>query len=84
MDKYQVLVIGSGPSGIFTTLELLKYDKNMKILMLDEGRNIKVRKCPKSKTNNAKIAHIKVTVFLFPNNLFNFIVLLFIKSPFLP
>ncbi len=52
MDKYQVLVIGSGPSGIFTTLELLKYDKNMKILMLDEGRNIKVRKCPKSKTNN--------------------------------
>lgn len=50
MEKYQVVIVGSGPSGIFTALELLKNDKNMKILMLDEGRSIKTRRCPKSKT----------------------------------
>jgi len=34
-------------SGIFTPLELLKHNKNIGILMLDEGRNIKIRKCHK-------------------------------------
>ena len=50
MNKYDVIIIGSGPAGIFTALELLKEKKDMKILMLDEGRSIKTRKCPKSKT----------------------------------
>lgn len=50
MDNYDVIVVGCGPAGIFTVLELLKENKNMKILMLDEGRSIKTRRCPKSKT----------------------------------
>jgi len=50
MKKYDVVIVGCGPSGIFTALELLKNDINTKILMLDEGKSIKVRKCPKAKT----------------------------------
>ena len=52
MNKYDVVIVGCGPAGIFTALELLKEDKNMKILMLDEGRSIKTRLCPKVKTKN--------------------------------
>lgn len=50
MENYEVVIVGCGPSGIFTALELLKNDKNIKILMLDEGRSIKTRRCPKAKT----------------------------------
>lgn len=50
MKKYDVVIIGCGPSGIFTALELLKNNNKTKILMLDEGRSIKTRKCPKAKT----------------------------------
>ena len=50
MKKYDVVVVGSGPAGIFTVLELLKNNDKLEILMLDEGRNIKTRRCPKSKT----------------------------------
>lgn len=50
MENYKVVIVGCGPSGIFTALELLKNDKDMKILMLDEGRSIKTRRCPKNKT----------------------------------
>lgn len=50
MNKYDVVIVGCGPAGIFTALELLKEDKNIKILMLDEGRSIKTRLCPKGKT----------------------------------
>lgn len=57
MNKYDVVIVGCGPAGIFTALELLKEDKNMKILMLDEGRNIKTRRCPKNKTKNCVNCH---------------------------
>lgn len=50
VNNYDVIIVGCGPAGIFTALELLKENKNMKILMLDEGRSIKTRRCPKNKT----------------------------------
>jgi len=50
MNKYEVVIVGCGPAGIFTALELLKNNKNIKILMLDEGKSIKTRKCPKAQT----------------------------------
>ena len=48
--EYNVGIIGCGPAGIFSALELLKHDPDMKIVMFDKGRNIKVRNCPKQKT----------------------------------
>ncbi len=44
-NKYDVIIIGSGPAGIFTALELVKC-ADYKILMLDKGRKIDARKCP--------------------------------------
>jgi len=41
-----VLIIGAGPAGIFTALELTKHDKDLKILIVDNGRSIEKRKCP--------------------------------------
>lgn len=52
MKKYETIIIGCGPAGIFTALELLKNKPKMKIIMFDKGNSIKIRKCPKSKTIN--------------------------------
>lgn len=41
-----VLIIGAGPAGIFTALELSKHNKDLKILIVDSGRSIEKRKCP--------------------------------------
>ena len=44
--EVDVLIIGAGPAGIFTALELSKYNENLKILIVDSGRTIEKRKCP--------------------------------------
>lgn len=46
MTKYDVIIVGAGPAGIFTALELMKEDTTKKVLVLDKGRNIDSRKCP--------------------------------------
>jgi len=46
--KYDVIIVGAGPAGIFSALELIgKGDFN--ILMLDRGPDISKRKCPASR-----------------------------------
>lgn len=48
--KYDVIVVGAGPAGIFTALELIKEDKDKKIVIIEKGRRIDRRHCPKEKT----------------------------------
>lgn len=48
--KYDVIIIGAGPSGIFCAYELIKEKPDMKILMIEKGRAIEHRSCPKRKT----------------------------------
>jgi len=45
--KYDVIIVGSGPSGIFTALELTKNSSEKKVLMLEKGNSIEKRVCPK-------------------------------------
>ncbi len=50
MKKYDVLIIGAGPAGIFTALEMLKKGSTKKIAIVEKGRAIENRSCPKAKT----------------------------------
>ncbi len=45
-----IVIVGAGPAGIFTALELIKRGSGKKIVMIDKGAAIENRKCPKSKT----------------------------------
>ncbi len=45
-----VLIIGAGPAGIFTALELIRTHSNKSITIIEQGRNIDRRVCPKYKT----------------------------------
>ncbi len=44
--KYDVIIVGAGPSGYMCAYELANKSKDLKILLLDRGRNIYERKCP--------------------------------------
>ena len=48
--NYDVIIIGAGPSGIFCAYELKKHNKDMKVLIIEKGRSIEKRMCPKRKT----------------------------------
>lgn len=44
--KYDVIIVGAGPSGYMCAYELANQNKDLKILLLDKGRNIYQRRCP--------------------------------------
>ena len=48
--KTDVLIIGAGPSGIFTALEMLKNGSKKKIVIVEKGLPVEKRHCPKAKT----------------------------------
>ena len=51
MKQYDVLIIGAGPSGIFTALEIVRKKKNLRVAIVEKGAPIEKRHCPKHKTN---------------------------------
>ena len=50
MEKYDVIIIGAGPAGLFASYELITQNPKLKILLLDEGRFVAKRTCPMQKT----------------------------------
>ena len=49
--KKDVVIIGAGPAGIFTALEMLKKGSRQSILIVEKGQAVENRHCPKSKTH---------------------------------
>ena len=48
--KYDLIIVGAGPSGIFTALESIRRDEKRSILLIEKGSAIEKRRCPKEKT----------------------------------
>ena len=44
--KYDVILVGAGPAGIFCAYELITKNKNLKVLLVEKGNDIYSRKCP--------------------------------------
>ena len=49
MNK-DIVIIGAGPAGIFTALELLRRGSRQSILLVDKGQPVEKRRCPKQQT----------------------------------
>ena len=51
--KYDVVIVGAGPAGLFSAYELITKNKKLKIALMDKGPKVKTRFCPmnKNKTN---------------------------------
>lgn len=43
---YNVAIIGAGPAGIFTALEIVKLKPDWKVVLVEKGKKIEKRKCP--------------------------------------
>ncbi len=52
MEKYDVIIVGAGPAGIFTAYEMIKNGSGKKILMIEKGHPIEKRSCPKAKAGH--------------------------------
>lgn len=49
--KYDVIIVGGGPAGIFAALELCQFT-GASILLLEKGKDIDARKCPVQETGD--------------------------------
>lgn len=59
-NKYDVIIVGAGPAGIFTALELTKQDR-LQVLMLEKGEPVEKRACPARVTNCRKCDPCSIT-----------------------
>ena len=48
--KKDVVIVGAGPAGIFTALEMIKKGAKKSIVIVEKGQPVEKRHCPKDKT----------------------------------
>ncbi len=47
--KFDVVIIGAGPAGLFAAYELITKKENLKVAILEKGRKVSKRVCPMNK-----------------------------------
>lgn len=57
--KYDVIIIGAGPGGIFAAYELTKLKPGLKIAVFESGNSLNKRKCPIDGVNIKSCIHCK-------------------------
>ena len=40
MEKYDLIIVGAGPAGIFTAVELLRHGSKKHILLVEKGKPV--------------------------------------------
>ena len=53
MKKYDVVIVGAGPAGLFCAYELIENNPKLKVALIDKGRKADTRMCP-MKVNGGK------------------------------
>ena len=47
-----IVIIGTGPSGIFTALEMIRLGSKQNIMLIEKGQPVEKRHCPKAQTGH--------------------------------
>ena len=55
MNNYDLIIVGAGPAGIFTAVELLRHGSKKKILLVEKGKPVEKRHCPKAEIGRAHV-----------------------------
>lgn len=46
MEKFDVIIVGAGPAGIYCAYELIEKNEKLNVLLIDKGYDIYNRRCP--------------------------------------
>lgn len=58
LEKKKILIIGSGPAGMFAADELVKQGYGNQAMIIDMGKSMKDRKCPQTKSCSCSVCDI--------------------------
>lgn len=50
--KYDLIIVGAGPAGIFTALEMVRTGSKARILLIEKGKPVEKRHCPKAEAGH--------------------------------
>ena len=56
MDKYDLIIVGAGPAGIFTAVELLRRGSKKHILLVEKGKPVESATAPRPRSATASTA----------------------------